>query len=75
MKTNNSQAHQVPWQGMFATAFLDTLFTGHLKTSLTFFLIFRLEVYPSFLFFLATGGIYHPVSDCDMQVHTAEPTP
>lgn len=59
---------------MFATAFLDILFTGHLKTSITFFLTFRLEVYPSFLFFLATGGIYHPVSDCGMQVHTTELT-
>lgn len=25
--------------------------------------IFRLEVYPVFLFFLATDGVFHPVSD------------
>lgn len=56
------QAQQRLWQGMLtASAFLEFPFCKQLqhKHNLLVF-IFRLEVYPIFLFFLATGGLYHP---------------
>lgn len=57
-----------PWQGKFAaSALLEFCLCKqpeHKHNLLTF--IFRLEVYPAFLFFLGTGGLYHPVSDAEL---------
>lgn len=54
-----------PCQGIVAvSALLEFHLCKHKHNLLTF--IFRLEVYPAFLFFLGTGGLYHPVSDAEL---------
>lgn len=54
-----------PWQGMFVvSASLEFHLCKHKHNLLTF--ISRLEVYPAFLFFLGTGGLYHPVSGTEL---------
>lgn len=62
------------WQVMLtACAFLEFALCKQLehKHNLLAF-IFRLEVYPVFLFFLATDGVFHPVSDTTVQVCMTE---
>ena len=70
----NSQAQQRPWPGtLAASVFLEFPLCKQLEDKhhiLAF--TFRLEVYPAFLFFLATGGVFHPVSDATAQVCRTE---